>query len=68
MDIDNIKVKMFKCRCGKARMLSVISPEGKPFSKDTVKEHKLLFNAGCDVTTISLTDARKMELCFTCVL
>ena len=63
-----VKVKMFKCKCGKARMLSVIRPDGKPFSKDIIKEHRELLDAGCDVETITLEQARKKELCFKCKL
>ena len=66
MNTEEIKVKMFKCKCGKARMLSVIDPSGKPFSVATKKEHAQLLNAGCDVITITLEKARKTEICFDC--
>ena len=64
----DVKVKMFKCKCDKARMLSVIEPDGTPFSKDILKKHVLLVKSGCDVTTISLKEARKIDLCFDCKL
>ena len=44
--MEDIKVRMFKCKCGKARMLSVIRPNGKDFSKDVKKEHRALLEAG----------------------
>ena len=66
--MEDIKVRMFKCKCGKARMLSVIRPNGKDFSKDVKKEHRSLLEAGCDVETITLTEAREKELCFECKL
>jgi hypothetical protein len=64
----DIKVKMFKCKCGKARMLSVIDPDGKPFSKEILKEQVSLLKAGCDVVTISLEEAKNIEMCFSCKL
>lgn len=62
----NTKVRLFKCLCGKARMVSVIRPEG--FSKETKKEHASLVEAGCDVETISLEEARNQDFCFDCIL
>lgn len=47
-------------------MLSVVTEEG--FSKDVKREQRVLLDAGCDVETITLTQARKQELCFTCKL
>jgi len=63
-----ILVKRFKCKCGKARLLCVIDPNGAPFSKESLKEQINLVKAGCDVETISLDQARESELCFTCKL
>jgi hypothetical protein len=65
---EDVKVRVFKCKCGKARMLSVINPNGEPFSKEVKKEHRKLVDAGCDVSTMSLEDARKQDMCFTCKL
>ena len=65
---ENIKVKKFVCKCGKARMLSVIDPNGRPLTKDQIKDHTALFKAGCDIQTISLEEARNTELCFDCKL
>lgn len=66
--MEDIKVRMFKCKCGKARMLSVIDPSGKPFSKESMKEQRKLLEAGCDVETITLEESRKKDLCFKCEL
>jgi hypothetical protein len=49
-------------------MLSVIDPNGKPFTKEQKKEHRALLEAGCDVETIPLEEAREKELCFECEL
>lgn len=65
---DNIKARRVKCTCGKTRMVSVIDPDGAPFDKETKKEHAKLVNAGCDIDTISLQEAREVEMCFTCKL
>ena len=61
-----IKVKMFKCICGKARLLRVI--DNTPLSKEDKKEQLTLLNAGCEVSIISLEEARNAELCFACKL
>jgi len=69
MEKKDIKVRHFKCLCGKTRMLSVIDPDGKPFDKEIQKEHSLLVKAGCDVETITLEDAnKKKDWCFECKL
>jgi hypothetical protein len=65
---ENIQVKNFICKCGKARLLSVIDPTGKSFSKEQKKTHRELLYAGCDVATISLEEARLTEMCFECKL
>lgn len=64
----DIKVRVFKCLCGDARMLAVIDPDGKPFSKESKKEQKFLLEAGCDVETLPLETARGLDLCFDCKL
>lgn len=66
MPIEEVKVKNFKCVCGKARMLSVIEPGKKP-SKALMKEQLELLET-CEVVIISLEEARKTEMCFTCKL
>lgn len=63
---EEVKVKMFKCTCGKARMLSVIVP-GRKMSKDLMKEQIELLET-CEVVILSLEEARKTELCCTCKL
>lgn len=63
---EEVKVKMFKCVCGKARMLSVIEPNRK-ISKALMKEQIELSNV-CETKIITLEEARKTELCFTCKL
>lgn len=62
-----VTVKIFKCKCGKARMKSVNVPNQK-ISRDVGKEHLALLAAGCDVITVSLEEGRKMEMCFKCKL
>ncbi len=61
-----VKVRCFKCKCGKARLLAVITDKG--FTRLQKKEHRQLVDAGCDVETISLAQAREMKLCFDCKL
>jgi hypothetical protein len=61
-----IKIQMFKCKCGKARLLRVI--DDNPLSKEDKKEQLALLNAGCEVSIISLDEARNAELCFDCKL
>lgn len=63
-----ILVKRFKCKCGKARLLCVIDPDGAPFSKESMNEQMKLVKAGCDVETVNLEEARNSELCFSCKL
>lgn len=63
----DIKVRVFKCICGKARLVSVIDPNRK-ISKESKKEQSELVQAGCEVVNVDLETARKMELCFTCKL
>jgi len=62
----NVMVRNFKCKCGKSRLLSVITET--PFDKDRLKEHAALIHAGCDVETITLEVAREKEICTTCIL
>lgn len=64
---DEIKVRRFKCLCGKSRMLSVIDADNPP-SKQEKKEQSELVASGCDVDTITLDEARKEDLCFSCKL
>lgn len=64
----SIKVKRFICKCGKTRLLAVIDPMGKPFSKESMKEQTKMLKANLDVETITLDEARKSELCFDCEL
>lgn len=68
VDENSIQVKRFKCKCGKARLLAVIDPEGKPFSKAAMKEQVNMLKANLEVDTISLKEAREQELCFDCKL
>lgn len=57
------KVKRYKCLCGKARMLCVIEPNGKP-----TKDETRLFKLGLEMDIITLEEARKSEMCFDCDL
>lgn len=68
VDEKDIQVKRFKCKCGKARMLTVIDPEGKPLSKVALKQQMELLKANLEVDIISLPEAREQELCFDCKL
>jgi hypothetical protein len=68
MSDNDIKVRRIKCKCGKARLLSVIDPEGKPLSKDAWKQQSELLKLGLEVDSITLPEARKQELCFDCKL
>lgn len=65
-DENSIKVKRFICKCGKTRLLAVIDPNGKPFSKESMKEQTKMLKANLDVETVTLLEARKLELCFDC--
>jgi len=56
MEEQEIKVRRFKCKCGKS------------FSKEQKKEHAALVNAGCDVDTITLEEAKAAKMCFDCKL
>jgi len=64
--MEEIKERNFKCKCGKSRLLSVISPDGKPLSKEQKKNQLELIEAGCEVEIIDIEDAREKELCFSC--
>lgn len=64
--MENVMVRNFKCKCGKARLLTVI--DGLPLSKEQKIEQSYLIEKGCDVETITLEDARKKEMCFQCEL
>jgi hypothetical protein len=68
MSEQEIKVRNFKCLCGKSRMLSVIDPNGKPFSKESLKQQGELMMAGLDFEVIPLAEAQKKNLCFECEL
>ena len=67
MEEKDVKVRLFKCLCGKARYLAVIDPD-RPFSKESKKTQRELMYAGCEVVTISLNEAREADMCFTCKL
>jgi tRNA U34 2-thiouridine synthase MnmA/TrmU len=66
MDLD-IKVKRVICKCGKSRLHSVIDPV-KGLSKSQIKSITKLVKLGLDVETITLEEARALELCFDCKL
>jgi hypothetical protein len=64
--MEDIKVRNFKCKCGKSRLLSVIEPGNAPLSKEQKKAQMELVEAGCEVEIISLEKARESEMCFSC--
>lgn len=61
------KVKRFKCLCGKTRMLSVLDLNHKK-RPEVIKRENELIDAGCEVDTLTLAEARKVDLCFDCKL
>lgn len=64
---EDIKVRRFKCLCGKTRMVTAIQKD-KPFTKSALKSMYELEKAGCEMDIISLEEARKVEFCFECKL
>lgn len=64
--MEDIKVRNFKCKCGKSRLLSVIAPDSNPLSKEQKKQQMELIEAGCEVEIIGIEVARNKELCFSC--
>lgn len=64
----DIKVRVFKCKCGDARMLSVIPPNGEKYSKENLKAQEELLKVGLEIETVPLEVARTLELCFDCDL